>query len=479
MDEMRGGPRPIRSGEGAGWPEHADHRTELMMLTQAWKAFRADLVEPVRELRPIGRYGAGSWLERLPRPVGRAVRRLPQAAVVVVAVWVLGAAFVTRYDAGGGLPALLTAVVVAAPVVVLLTRPLMALWVSLGTMAVVPAMASTGDYYYWHDDAAGMVAHGAVLAVVAWRSRPRTAVFLGMLTGAGACVASVMYPWGAPNPAVVTVLHGLLLLVVAGLRGWRDSRRKVVEQEAVVAEERSRRTLLEERTVIARELHDVVAHHMSVVAIQAEAAPYRVENPPEELVRALGVIRENAVTALTELRRVLGVVRTDAESGDEPEAPQPTLADIGTLLANVRESGREARLVTTGAVRALPPGVELSAYRIVQEALSNVLRHAPGAPACVELSYVLGGLGLRVVNDPSTGPAGPEAVGSGQGLVGMRERTALLGGELAAGETPEGGWAVEAFLPVASQAPDDGLPVPASASASREATTVVMTKAAR
>ena len=137
----------------------------------------------------------------------------------------------------------------------------------------------------------------------------------------------------------------------------------------MTAVERDRRTLLEERTTIARELHDVVAHHMSVVAIQAEAAPYRVENPPPELEQAFVTIRENAVAALTELRRVLGVVR--AEDYEAPDAPQPTLADLDAAAG--QRAGRRADVdkTVTGAVRELPQGVELSAYRIVQEALSN------------------------------------------------------------------------------------------------------------
>ena len=140
---------------------------------------------------------------------------------------------------------------------------------------------------------------------------------------------------------------------------------------------------------------------MSVVAIQAEAAPYRVENPPPELDQAFVTIRENAVAALTELRRVLGVVR--AEDYEAPDAPQPTLADLDGLIANVREPASASTKMVTGAVRELPHGVELSAYRIVQEALSNTLRHAPGATARSRSAYVLGGLGLRIVNGPPTG----------------------------------------------------------------------------
>jgi signal transduction histidine kinase len=179
---------------------------------------------------------------------------------------------------------------------------------------------------------------------------------------------------------------------------------------------------------------------MSVVAIQAEAAPYRVENPPPELEKAFATIRENAVAALTELRRVLGVVR--AEDYEAPDAPQPTLADLEGLLANVREAGLGVEKVVTGAVRELPQGVELSAYRIVQEALSNTLRHAPGASARVEIGYVLGGL-----IKPSPG--------AGHGITGMRERVTMLNGEMTAGQTDDGGYEVAVFLPVALPDEDD------------------------
>src|SRR5439155_4886145 len=177
-------------------------------------------------------------------------------------------------------------------------------------------------------------------------------------------------PYGS-NTMELLFVSAMFLLAVALAHIRREARQEVTAQQTVPAHERSRRTLLEERTTIARELHDVVAHHMSVVAIQAEAAPYRVENPPPELERAFVTIRENAVAALTELRRVLGVVR--AEDYEAPDAPQPTLADLDALLANVRDAGLSVDKTVTGAVRELPQGVELSAYRIVQEALSNTL----------------------------------------------------------------------------------------------------------
>lgn len=227
------------------------------------------------------------------------------------------------------------------------------------------------------------------------------------------------------NSMNMIVASAFALLVASSIQIRRHAKAEVTAQQEVTAVERDRRTLLEERTTIARELHDVVAHHMSVVAIQAEAAPYRVKNPPPELEAAFVTIRENAVAALTELRRVLGVVRSaDYEA---PDAPQPTLAMLDGLLANVRDAGLTVDKTITGAVRELPQGVELSAYRIIQEALSNTLRHAPGAVAGVEVSYVLGGLGIRVVNGPGTANVAPSP-GAGHGITGMRERVAMLEG---------------------------------------------------
>jgi signal transduction histidine kinase len=252
-----------------------------------------------------------------------------------------------------------------------------------------------------------------------------------------------------PGAAPMLFTSAVLLLMVSMILVRREAKQEVAAQQTVTATERDRRTLLEERTTIARELHDVVAHHMSVVAIQAEAAPYRVENPPEELEKAFATIRENAVAALTELRRILGVVR--AEDYQAPDAPQPVLADLDRLLANVREAGLETEKTVTGAVRDLPQGVELSAYRIIQEALSNALRHAPGSTAKVELSYVLGGLGLRIVNTAPRGLVKPSP-GAGHGITGMRERVTMLSGDMTAEPTEDGGYAVTAFIPVAAPA---------------------------
>ncbi|MGV9242509.1 sensor histidine kinase [Streptomyces sp. NPDC003710] len=347
----------------------------------------------------------------------------------------------------GGVTGPLCGLLALVPVLLTLVRPVGAFWVSL---AATTASAVAGSYWSaWPWAPGSFVSHLTVLTVVAIRTRPRTAAWMWLLTAAYAFVAQGAFGWndyGGDTPAML-VVSAFALLAVTVWHIRRDAAQEVTAQQTETAHERSRRTLLEERTTIARELHDVVAHHMSVVAIQAEAAPYRVENPPPELEKAFATIRENAVAALTELRRVLGVVR--AEDYEAPDAPQPTLADLDALLANVREAGLTVEKVITGAVRELPQGVELSAYRIVQEALSNSLRHAPGAAARVELGYVLGGLGLRVVNGPAAHfPPKKSAHGAGHGITGMRERVTMLNGEMTAGETAEGGYEVTVFLPV-------------------------------
>jgi signal transduction histidine kinase len=354
---------------------------------------------------------------------------------------------------GDSIASLLCGIIPAVAVVMTLVRPVGAWWVSLAAAPVTALIGQDWDAGGWAIPA--FFAHLVVLVVVAARTRPRTAVWLWLGTAAyGVLAQAVEGDGNSPATGMMLFLAALLLLFTVLLTSRRDAKAEITVQRQVTAVERGRRTLLEERTTIARELHDVVAHHMSVVAIQAEAAPYRVENPPPELTRSFEVIRENAVAALTELRRVLGVVR--AEDYEAPDAPQPTLAELDGLVANVRDAGLTVEKAVTGAVRELPPGVELSAYRIVQEALSNVLRHAPGAEARVEVSYVLGGLGLRVVNGPARGLVKPSP-GAGHGITGMRERVSMLNGEMTAGGTgaggvDDGGYEIAVFLPVARAA---------------------------
>jgi signal transduction histidine kinase len=422
-------------------------RTELRIARAALDAFRKDLISGAFAFRPLPPLPTdGPPLRALPPRVQTYARWLPHGAIVAAALLLT---LWARTELSWWEPEVYSAfaLTVGIPLIMVLFRPVAAWWLSLAGFVCV-ALTGTMDNWPW--TVGGIYAHSLLMLVVAVRSRPRVSGELWLVTAVVSMLTATRYGGHDNNAPTMIIASGLLLLAVALVRGILDSRQEVVKQVAVTVQERSMRTLLEERTTIARELHDVVAHHMSVVAIQAEAAPYRVTDPPPELTQAFATIRENAVAALTELRRVLGVVR--AEHYEAPDAPQPTLAELDTLLTNVRAAGLEVDKVVTGSVRPLPQGVELSAYRIVQEALSNSMRHAPGAPARVEISYVLGGLGLRVVNGPARGPV-PPSPGAGHGITGMRERVAMLDGEMTAEPQADGGYETAVFLPVRTGEP--------------------------
>jgi signal transduction histidine kinase len=438
---------PPRGGSG-GYDAYKLRSPEFRAAVDALRGLRHDLISQAFAYHPLP-----------PRRVDKGLSRRLSGRLREYAVWtphalITAAGLIAMLIASdnwghGAVTNLFAGVLALAPILLTMVRPVLAFWLSLGGTAITYQMLNgASDEWPWM--AGSFACHLVVLTVVAIRTRPRTAVWMWLLTGA----YGLMWEGGLggqhyydSNTMELLFVSALSLLAVSVWHIRRDAQETVTAQQTVTEHERSRRTLLEERTTIARELHDVVAHHMSVVAIQAEAAPYRVENPPPELEKAFATIRENAVAALTELRRVLGVVR--AEDYEAPDAPQPTLADLDSLLANVREAGLSVDKAVTGAVRELPQGVELSAYRIVQEALSNTLRHAPGARARVEIGYVLGGLGLRIVNGPR-----PElsllkpSPGAGHGITGMRERVSMLNGEMTAGATDEGGYEVAVFLPV-------------------------------
>ena len=283
---------------------------------------------------------------------------------------------------------------------------------------------------------AGALVYGLCLYAVTVRCKPRIVAAAAVVT-----VAAVGFLDSGMIPEAVFVLLGVVVRV------RRSGARQLAEQERRHSGERA---LLEERQRIARELHDVVAHHMSVIAIQAEAAPYKTADPPPELVESFGEIRASALAGLAELRRVLGVLRT----GGQDTTPQPGLADLDALLDSARSGGVSVTVTCSGNPVALSEGVDLSAYRIVQEALSNAMRHAPGSHVQVDMAYRGDGLALEVRNDVGSRTApvlvgsGDHAVGGGHGIIGMRERAAMLGGSLDAGPTEDGGFQVSAVLPV-------------------------------
>ncbi|MGW0752075.1 sensor histidine kinase [Streptomyces sp. NPDC002587] len=419
---------------------------EFRAASEVIATLRQDLLTDAMAYRPLPLVEApGRFMRRMPAPIRRYAPWSRYAAVGALAFFLV--LFTGTSGSGylGDAGLLFTGVVAAAPVLMTLVRPVAAWWAAVAMTLVLGAMPGLGGGN-WPWSPGAFVSYIAVMVLVTLRTGPRVAGWMWTLTLVLGLAMSVLlnnrYGTNLPEMAVTSAIA---LTIASSIQIRRSAKAEVSAQQEVTAVERDKRTLLEERTTIARELHDVVAHHMSVVAIQAEAAPYRVKNPPPELEAAFVTIRENAVAALTELRRVLGVVRSaDYEA---PDAPQPTLASLEGLLANVREAGLSVEKTVTGAVRELPPGVELSAYRIIQEALSNTLRHAPGAAASVEVSYVLGGLGIRVVNGAPTGNVQPSP-GAGHGITGMRERVAMLEGEMTAGDTGTGGYEVTVFIPV-------------------------------
>ncbi len=199
-----------------------------------------------------------------------------------------------------------------------------------------------------------------------------------------------------------------------------------------------------ERRHIARELHDVVAHSVSVMVVQAGAARKVMDDKPDAARESLQAVEASGHEAMAELRRLLGVL---SENGNEapPLAPQPGLAGLDALIARVREAGLPVELSVEGPPESLPPGVDVAAYRIVQESLTNALKYAGGARTEVVVRYTPDGLEIEVIDE---GTISTPADGIGRGLLGMRERVAVFGGTVAAGKRPEGGYAVLARLPL-------------------------------
>ncbi|MFI6707072.1 sensor histidine kinase [Nonomuraea sp. NPDC050478] len=264
------------------------------------------------------------------------------------------------------------------------------------------------------------------------------------ITGA-AWVISVLVMWIAfPNGMPLgSVIVGAVMLLGYNVRVRRSATERLALEERRSQEAMGAQAVLEERARIARELHDVVAHHMSVIAIQAEAVPLKAAGDPAQLEAGLAGIRALSLEAIAQLRQVLGVLRD--EEGRTDTAPQPGLEQVDDLVANARAGGLSVLVRRPESLEGVPQAVGMSAYRIVQESLSNAMRHAPGATVVLDIGRDDHGVRLHITNGPGSSPA--HSPGAGHGLVGMRERAALLGGTLEAGPVPVGGFQVTAVLP--------------------------------
>lgn len=217
-------------------------------------------------------------------------------------------------------------------------------------------------------------------------------------------------------------------------------------------DQRARRAVAEERARIARELHDVVSHAISVTVLQARGARRTLMSDPDSAREALDAIEQTNTTALGDMRRLLAVLRDtepdDAHTQPVDRAPQPSLDHLDTLVRHVRGSGVPVTVEVRGRRQPLPPGVDLSAYRIVQEALTNVLKHTAHAEARVVLEYEDDAVFVSVANDGLPGPVPDPGAGGGHGLIGIQERVAVVGGEVTAGPRPDGGFEIRARLPL-------------------------------
>jgi signal transduction histidine kinase len=308
-----------------------------------------------------------------------------------------------------------------------------------------------------------------LLLLFSGRGQVPVGVIVALYTVASRCERPVSIraaEWAAlPITAAVIVNNGahvervipeLALFAIAWVLGdnIRTRRAYLAELEARAArlererEERDERAVAEERSRIARELHDVIAHNVSVMVVQASAGEEVFDTNPARARESLAAVASTGRAALTELRRLLGVIRSEEEGENAPAyAPQPGLEYLDELVRQVRETGLTVELSVLGEPRALPEGVGLCAYRIVQEALTNTLKHACASRAEVSLRYVSDALELQVLDDGRGAPP-VNGEGAGHGLIGMRERVALFGGELSARPRSDRGYEVRARIPL-------------------------------
>ncbi|WP_170216170.1 sensor histidine kinase [Asanoa ferruginea] len=327
------------------------------------------------------------------------------------------------------------------PILLAYHRPLWAWRLSFVMLFFGTMQAPSTDAWPWNP--VQIVFFLIVLFALALRANSGVVAWAGLLT-----LAPVFFYVNAANAWGVSILFLLVLIVGDQIRRQRERARaltaQLADQEEQSELEKARRAVLEERTRIAREMHDVVAHHMSMIAVQAETAPFRLPGMDDPVRQEFGSIAGSARAAMTDMRRLLGVLRSEAAPA--LTAPQPGLADITELVETARRAG--VPITLHGSVPDEEGPVALAAYRIVQEALANAARHAPGAAVRVAVTRDADAVAVRVENDP---PATPTEPGDGHGIAGMHERATLLGGTFDAGPTVFGGFAVAATLPAAAR----------------------------
>ena len=388
------------------------------------------------------RYGGRMPKDPRPRPVAR-LNPGHWVAIDVVAAALLTA--VGMIGVQRGTFGWLTVLAMTAPVAVRRIWPLPVFCVVLAFSAVAPQF----DVFRDADLARAMALYPILVLMPEWLAV--SAALAALATTLLATLAAYQFQ---VDDAVGPMFSGGLIMTTVGATGIavRLNRRYVGSQRDQAAE----RAVAQERLRIARELHDVLAHGMSVITIQAGVARHVFEVRPQETRRALEAIEDTSRSSLTELRQMLTALRTEEagriDGGGPALDPAPSLADLDTLVARTNTAGVPVEVRARGLPRPLPPGMELSAYRIIQEALTNVVKHAGSARAEVVLCYQPRSLTIEVTDNGGGAGRRPGAVADlGHGLLGMRERVAVYGGRLSAGPLapPESGFRVRAHLPLA------------------------------
>ncbi|MFJ2031298.1 sensor histidine kinase [Streptosporangium sp. NPDC087985] len=321
------------------------------------------------------------------------------------------------------------------------------------TVFAIVSVTSFGQWLSGTEPAPFNVAVLIAMYAVASLCSLRWAVAAGLVAELGLALSfgqltTVPDPVSFASASVFVVAIWIAGIYANTRRRYLESLEERAERAERDRDQRAQLAAAAERARIARELHDVVAHNVSVIIVQADGASYAIDSAPEDAREAMRAISTTGRQALAEMRRMVGVLRTAAEgaAAGEGYAPQPGLSQLEELVAQVRSSGLPVDFRVVGVPQDLPEGEQLTVYRIVQEALTNALKHGgPGTGAVVEMEYGMRELVLRV-SDDGRGAAAPGHPG-GHGLVGMRERAALFGGSLEAGPRPDGGFRVVARLP--------------------------------
>jgi len=363
---------------------------------------------------------------------GDAILAVALVSLLIVQVWVLDVSMRDKLATTAG------ALVLVLPLVRRVRAP-------ITLMAVLATVGALGQWLPRR--VTNVEAFGLIVLLVIYNGAAHTSGHRAWIVGALTTTFGITVVLTDPDGANLGGLIFFSLLFGAPwLAGYVVQKRRLGEARMRTERDAAEATIVDERARIARELHDVVAHAISVIVLQARGGRRLLDSEPHETRGALDTIERTGQQALVEMRRLVGLLR---ESGEALAlAPQPTLSQLDRLVEQVRAAGLPVVVSIEGDPIEVPPGIDLSAYRIVQEALTNALKHAGPAQARVRLRYLADSLDLEVADD---GAGTENGDGGGHGLVGIRERVSVYGGELDAGPQTGGGYAVRARLPYTSE----------------------------